>query len=1180
MKRLWVAAALAPLTFAAAQANAQALVVENGQTATVASGTTITLSADGTAAVTQNTSSATGSTNQVSNSGTLTSTGHNNVAGILINGAAGALAGSVANVGAITLSETTNYKDTNNDGIVDTNGSVAGQFATGTTRYGIQTVGSMFQGGIATSGTISVIGENSAGIFIGAGGISGNLSNLGTISVTGGNSGTSDVSYGINALGALGSVNLSGTISALGQNAIGVNLAGPITGFSTTTTTTTSGVTTSTTTNTPGAVEINATITATGYRSTTAPTVPSILALVQNQASSELLQGGPAVAIGGNVAGGVSLDAAIAASGSGSSSTAAVAGAAISSFGRAPALLIGNGSAAIQLGQYTTPATTTTAAAATGYGLVLGGQITGAGIYSLDNTGAPVGGNGVQIGVGYINSAGLYQTTGSQQVGIYGGVDLTGAVSASGISRELTSAGAAPTVQVTGLHLGDVAINTPTSVNGFGAALNVVGSVTASLTAAASVSGAASNNLATAIQIDNGSSVPSLYNRGNILAEIGGIAGVLNSPASGGTAGEAVAIRDSSGSLASITNSGVILASITPIDPTQKVSSDSSTTAIDLSANTTGATVTQVTDSALTGVTAAGVTTTVTPSITGDILFGSGNSKLDIEAGVVIGGILFGGQNDQLTVNSATVVGALAQSASLTNRSLSIDVGTASGATTSILDITRPTSNTLTGAQAQISVGSIHVGSVGQLILTVDPVNTTPLQAQTAQMAASGTVVFDSGAKLGLNFASKLSGAETFTLISTSAGDVTLGNVVAGKSGLGDIPYLYNVALGTNANNSDVTVTVSQKTAKDLQLNAAESSAYSAIYTAFTETTGASASALGTTGAALLGADSRSSFLKVYDQFLPDYSGGPFEDMVLGQEALARAEADSPEKLETDGSRGWVQEITYYNSRSDSAEVNGYTSKGFGFAGGVEKAYGHSALGWAAAFISSSVHDLARSDGSSQGAAAVEAGAYWRTGDGGFNFAASINGGWSFLESRRVLMQQSGTDAATLYRLAKANWMGGVGSGSLSASYKESFGRYYIKPEALANFVMLYEEGFTEHGGGDSYDLTVNSKLNKEAIVQADMVLGASYGATTRWSPELTVGYRDVVYGGPAYTTAHFAGGTPFTLSPDYNEKGGIVARIGLRASGNYADFNASAGGVFRTGYDTYDARATARFLF
>ena len=71
-----------------------------------------------------------------------------------------------------------------------------------------------------------------------------------------------------------------------------------------------------------------------------------------------------------------------------------------------------------------------------------------------------------------------------------------------------------------------------------------------------------------------------------------------------------------------------------------------------------------------------------------------------------------------------------------------------------------------------------------------------------------------------------------------------------------------------------------------------------------------------------------------------------------------------------------------------------------------------------------------------------------------------------------------------------------------------------------------------------------------------------------------------IVSGGPGSTTASFAGGTPFILSPNFTEKGGLLGRVGVRAGSLFADFSANAGGVFSSGYQQYDARAVARFLF
>jgi hypothetical protein len=88
-------------------------------------------------------------------------------------------------------------------------------------------------------------------------------------------------------------------------------------------------------------------------------------------------------------------------------------------------------------------------------------------------------------------------------------------------------------------------------------------------------------------------------------------------------------------------------------------------------------------------------------------------------------------------------------------------------------------------------------------------------------------------------------------------------------------------------------------------------------------------------------------------------------------------------------------------------------------------------------------------------------------------------------------------------------------------------------------------------------------------------------GGVYHWRPELTIGWREVVSGGPGDTTARFiSGGPSFTLSPKFDDKGSLIARLGVRAGGQYADFSANAGGQYNSTYQVYDARAVARFLF
>ena len=156
-----------------------------------------------------------------------------------------------------------------------------------------------------------------------------------------------------------------------------------------------------------------------------------------------------------------------------------------------------------------------------------------------------------------------------------------------------------------------------------------------------------------------------------------------------------------------------------------------------------------------------------------------------------------------------------------------------------------------------------------------------------------------------------------------------------------------------------------------------------------------------------------------------------------------------------------------------------------------------------------------------------------------------------------------------------------MASGEFGASYQMPMGRFYLRPEAAVDYILLYESAFAEHGGGTAVDLSVASRTNTEATATADLVLGMDFGTTIHWRPEMTVGWRQIVAGGPGDTTAKFvSGNTSFTLAPQLQDRGGLLARLGLRAGGQFADFSADAGGVFNKDYQTYDARAVARFLF
>ena len=94
------------------------------------------------------------------------------------------------------------------------------------------------------------------------------------------------------------------------------------------------------------------------------------------------------------------------------------------------------------------------------------------------------------------------------------------------------------------------------------------------------------------------------------------------------------------------------------------------------------------------------------------------------------------------------------------------------------------------------------------------------------------------------------------------------------------------------------------------------------------------------------------------------------------------------------------------------------------------------------------------------------------------------------------------------------------------------------------------------------------------------MALGWRFGDEVYWGPEVKLGYRAKLIGGPARTTAHFKQGADFTLDPEDAFKAGGIARVGVRGGTAQVVYAISAGGTFDRDYAEYDARAVVRFKF
>src|SRR5690606_36568199 len=372
--------------------------------------------------------------------------------GILANGGN---TGDITIGGPITITDAIDeYKDEDEDGDLD------GPFAEGNNRYGVRVTGDSPLTGdirIENSGSIRVEGNNSAGLSVEAP-LTGNIVSLGQINVIG------DNGYGVRTTGDVsGDVTLLGGIGVVGENSTGVAIDGDV----------------------GGQVKIQGAVTATGYRYTTAPPSKPTTGepwpgqtYLENLDADDLLQGGPAVRIAGEVGKGVVFDTAPSYGSGGIDGDddgdgvkngdehddgdgkknredddrdgdgipdAQETTATIRSFGGSAAVLVGSSDSAITLG-----------AAGTGdfaYGLINRGSIEAAGVYkAVDAKAVQIGGTGQDVTVvgGFRNE----------------GTIVSSAVSANSSTVLVGSGASLPTIFNSGAIQGSIATSDADTASG------------------------------------------------------------------------------------------------------------------------------------------------------------------------------------------------------------------------------------------------------------------------------------------------------------------------------------------------------------------------------------------------------------------------------------------------------------------------------------------------------------------------------------------------------------------------------------------------------------------------------------------------------------------------------------------------------------------------------------------
>lgn len=1068
----------------------------------------------------------------------ISNTNVSNSTGILVDAGGGTITGNLDNEGEIALLMNYVAPDQGNTGIA------GGPFATGTDKVGIEVTDGTLTGNLTndTGGSIRVQGNDSYGIYVTSSGeINGALTSNGPITMIGNSSTAVEIDGTVT-----GSVTLNSPISASGSSTTGSGLPGA------------RGLVT--TGNIGGGIVIDTTITTTGYRSNEAPSLePS---LIYELGKDQLEQGGSAVTVGGNVTGGVYLEAETT-----TTSTTTVAAttteAGITTYGSAPAMVIGSDTQSITLTDVGGNVTTGS------FGVVIAGQVTASGVYdtvSTPNLPGPVSATGIQLGDsetfdGNGNIASYSGTTTDLTGGLYnsGAVTVT-ALDATATGIRVEAGTTAAEIQNDGTISATVTASQGESVYG----IRIDGDNAAGATGAATPNASIGN-------IDNTGVIEALLEPTTPK----GAASASNS---------ATAIYDGSGSLTSITNSGQITAAITPNDLNYTIGG--TRTAIDVSSNTTGVKIDQevsqgydgqkpasFTGSIANGILTvssissssgqlevgetiyglgvpnsnnSGVTTTTyitgeitgtggkgtytvntiadigaedmtasgaTPSITGNIAFGSGANTLDVEAGLVTGEVTQkkGGTLALTVGNQTTEINA---DVDLTNPSGAAGPGTAP-----------PT--------LQLSSLSLYAG--GNLTAEVDPsyaIGASPTPTPVFNVTGAGNVSFEGGhIGIALDSLQTARSAEYEFVNMAGTGTLTVGNL--DQTALSSAPYMYQATTTSSASQVDVTLTL--KTPQQLGLNASGAAAFNAVFQALQKN-----AALGD---AMVTPTTKYGFLQLYNQMLPDQGIGTFESLEAATEKIASLTEQSPDpNARIAGTSVWLQEVNETIKRDDG-ETLGVTDKTFGLVGGYEKmGPGGGAIGVTLAYLNIGDEGTFEPIGGDNVANLAEIGAYYRREWKGLRFSVRAGGGYAWFNQRREFV------TTAVNETAYGNTNGYFADAHAGLQYEQHFGSFYVRPELSVDYLYLNEDAYNDSGAGPGFDLSIADRASGRMTSAALITVGTQYGHDTWFRPEVYGGYRTVVFGDIADTVAQFQGGSPFSLAPGDVNGGWLVAGFALKA--------------------------------
>lgn len=970
---------------------------------------------------------------------------------------------------------------------------------------------------INSTGSIVVQGNESAALSVLAD-MTGTLDLHGVVRVTG------DESQAINIAGDVsGDLLLRGSASATGRASTAVQIDGDL----------------------GGRFYVNNGITATGYQFVNRPIGEEYIATLDED---DTYQGGPAIQIQGSIAGGILFDAP-------NDDNNATRSSSVTVRGEAPAVHISASTGDVTIGEVSqlaiednpdTEEDESQAEIALGYSFVNRGTINAYG--ELDDINA----TGVRIDGSDNGGGGYFNAT------LTNGFLNAGQISTRSYSNEQ-------------------ATNSYGVVFGNGAVIPVFTNTGTLFIENTTVGGSTNFGSAYSIVIESEAVLNSLINSGAIFG-------------AGTGGGDGYAIVDNSGTLTDIQNTGVIAAShTTPLaylddEGTFVIPEDNAHTlvALDAQANTTGVNLHQFwirdvvaddpdteEDESLNAV----LVTEADIRMTGDILLGSGDDVIRIEAGDVLGAISFGDGNDMLVLDGSDVRDEIENLLSagridpLTNDELYDVLPSYVGAiddTNGTLDIDVQWASLELTQAGELQIGDARFGDGALLEFEIDADSDSP-----RTLTANGTVSFEEGSRLSVSLSNLIGESGEYVILSSA--DLTISEGIATLADAPN-PFLYETVLALDENDSNsIVLTLERKTAEELGMNANQAAAYNAAFAGW--------QANDALGAAIASLVTEGEFFDAYNQLLPEYASSAIQFAMAANDSSLGALATRLEaaRRSPDNTGGlWLQEFGYFADRAGTAFGPGYRGHGLGMAVGFDRPFGpFYAVGINAVGAASEVEEVEGFD-NPMSAITAQLGVYAAAQLGDVYIDLYGGAGMdSFEHNRQVIIGEFSSAPV-------AEWDGYHVTGSARIGYDIEMGRYFLRPSASIDYLSLTENEYTETGGGTGINLVIGDRDSSTFTGTALVSFGARFeGNDNWWSPTVRLGYRNEFDSTNSVTDAYFEGlDDRFTLMGQQMPGSGFIFGFGVAAGSDYSTFSLDYDADVRDDFIRHTARFVIRLVF